>query len=209
MKRKWQKQSQKMNWLLGSLIVFLLAIGIGSAAYVYASLSATDHVSNDFQLSDLTGSIDEEFTPPTKEDPMTPGRTYPKKVTINNPSATPLFVRVLVTPEIVSKDGVLLSGIIGKELTVDLGKEWLLGEDGYYYYLGKVEKNQTTSPLFTKVILSKEIDSEYDGATMKVFIKSETIIAKGTHYRDAWWLGTIPTENKLKQVDTTLQGLIK
>lgn len=207
MKRKWHKSSRKMNWLLGTMLVFLLAIGGG--AYVYASLSGTDQLSNDFQLSDLPGSIEEEYTPPTKEDPMTPGRTYPKKVTVTNPSTTPFFVRILVTPEILSADGVLLAGTIGKELTVDLGKEWVLGEDGYYYYLGKVEKNQTTSALFTQVTLSKEVGSDYEGASMEIYIKSETVIAKGIHYRDAWWLGKTPTENKLKQVDTILQGLNK
>lgn len=209
MKREWQKKNTTAKWLLSALLLVLLAIGIMGIKSVYASLTAKEHVTNDFAMSDLSGTIDEEFTPPSKEDPMSPGKTYPKKVAITNSSDTPLFVRILVTPEIESAEGVLLSSTIGEVLTIDLGKDWLLGEDGYYYYLGKVEPKATTEPLFTKVTLSNAVDSSYDGATMAIHIKSETIIAKANHYRDAWWQSAVPTEENLKIIDVALQTLSK
>ena len=207
MENKWQKKPLKLRCLVYSLFVSLLILGMWGAKVVYASLITTDHVTNDFQVTDLNGKIKEDFTPPTKEEPMTPGKTHPKKVTISNPSTTPFFVRVLVTPEVQSADGLLLAGNIGKELTIDLGKDWLLGEDGYYYYLGQVGKEQMTPPLFTQVTLADSVGESYNGASLQIHVKSETIIVGKQQYRDAWWGGKVPTESELQKVDTTLQNL--
>ncbi|WP_207696418.1 hypothetical protein DOK67_0000796 [Enterococcus sp. DIV0212c] len=207
MKNKRKKRSFKGQFFLISLFTVFFILGIWGTRTVYAALTATDQVTNDFQVNNLSGTIKESFVPPTVEDPMTPGRTYPKEVTVTNPSGTSFFVRVLVTPEIQSADGILLAGNIGKELTIDLGKDWLLGEDGYYYYLGKVEKDQTTSPLFTQVTLVDNLDEAYNGASMQIHIKSETIITGKQQYRDAWWNGKVPTASELLKIDTKLQSL--
>lgn len=207
MENKQQKKSLKVTCLFYSFFVSILILGIWGAKVVYASLISADHVVNDFQVSDLKGTIKEDFVPPTNDNPMKPGMSYPKKVAINNTSTTPFYVRVLVTPEIQSADGTLLTGNIGKEVSIDLGEDWLLGEDRYYYYLGKVGKGQTTSPLFTQVTLADNVDEAYTGAVMQIHVKSETIIAGKKQYREAWWDGSIPNTGVLQKIDTKLQNL--
>lgn len=202
-----KKRQMEKIWLFSLVALVLLVVGILGIRSVYASLTAVDKKSNEFQLSNLSGTVDEDFVPPIPTNPMRPGMTYPKKVVVKNSSATPLFTRVLVTPEIEAADGTLLPSNIGKEIAVDLGKNWLLGEDGYYYYLGKLAQNQASTALFTTVTLASNVSDQYIDATMKIYVKSETILTKGTHYRDAWWLGNVPTETNLKTVDTTLQIL--
>lgn len=209
MKSRPKKQALKTNWLFPIIVLVLLMFTIVGIKSVYAALTAEDDLTNDFTMSNLSGKIEEEFTPPSKENPMKPGKDYPKEVKINNQTKTPMFVRVLVTPEIQTATGVLLPSNFGKELIINLGSKWLLGEDGYYYYLGKLASTQTTEALFTKVTLSDDVSDSYNDAEMSIHIKSETIIAKGNQYRDAWWLGETPIETNLSKIDILLQTEIK
>lgn len=205
MKKKIKKYRRKRTVLMSTLVVLLLALGIGSLTYVYASLTDKDHVINSFGLSDLTGTIQEEFEPPTSTNPAKPGSTYKKEVTIKNQSSAPFFVRVLLTPEIQTTDGTLLEANIGKELTLDIQSKWLLGEDGYYYYLDKVVKE--TTPLFTSVTLSKTLDEKYKEASMSIQVKSETVSSAKFIYRQAWWNDRTLNEPNLMTIDTTLKNL--
>lgn len=206
MKRKY-KQSYKKKTFLFTISLALLIIGIFGVNYVYASLTANDQKVNDFQLGEVKGNLTEKFTPPSSETPIKPGDTYPKEVSVTNDSNLPFFVRVLVTPEIQSAAGVLLASNIGSTLTIDLGNDWILGEDGYYYYLKEVLPNTTTSDLFTKVTLASNLSSDYDQAKMVINIKSETVTSVGTNYRTAWWQGKSPSDTNLRKVDNTLQSI--
>lgn len=203
---KWIKKNKikKINVVL-SLVFLTAVIGLISLNYVYAALTDKDQAANDFQIGEVKGTITEKFDPPTEDQPIKPGDTYPKEVKVSNASNLPFFVRVLVTPEIQSIDGMLLASNIGTEITVDLGNDWLLGEDGFYYYLKEVLPGSNTSPLFTTVTIANNLGTDYDGATMSIAIKSETVTSSGDNYRGAWWQGTLPTNPNLVKVDTALQ----
>lgn len=205
--KKSHKNSSKKVTLLFSVALIMILLGIVGLNYAYASLTAKDQKMNEFQLGEVKGNVTEKFTPPSPDTPVKPGDTYSKEVTITNDSTLPFFVRVLITPEIQSAEGVLLASNIGSDLTIDLGSDWLVGEDGYYYYLKEVLPNTATSNLFTKVSLASNLSSDYDQATMAISIKSETVTSVGENYRTAWWQGDIPKDTNLTKIDTTLQAI--
>lgn len=208
MVHKWKIKSLKIKILFITLSLTLIVLGV-IGLNTYASLKAEDKVANDFSISGHSGQIEEKFVKP---ETLEPGKEYDKTVSISNKSDTNLLVRVLVTPEIMDADGFLSTSNIGSDLFIDLGSKWLLGEDGYYYYLEVVKPGSSSQPLFTKVGINQDLfnNRNFIGpeTSMSIYIKSETIIANSTHYRDAWWLGTIPTDNNLKVIDSTLFNLI-
>lgn len=204
--KKKKKTLTKKQRLIMSILPIGLMILIGMGYVVYAAMTDQDNVINDFKIANEGGTIKEEFTPPSTSNPFKPGTAYPKKVQVTNTNQTPFFVRVSVTPEITSNDGILLASQIGKQLTIDLGSDWILGEDGFYYYLGKVMPNSSTTPVFTKVTLASNVGKEYDGATFTLNIKSETVVVDKDSYRQAWWQSKdTPTQDNLKKVDDSLQ----
>lgn len=205
MKKNWRIFSHKYKWLLVLISTFFLILAIGGIVFSYAALTAKDQVRNDLQVSVLSGKVTENFVPPTEDNPIGSGDSYKKEVSVKNDANTPFFVRVLVIPEIISSEGIMLESNIGKEIIIDLDGNWLRGEDGFYYYLKKVEPNKSTSNIFTNITLSPSLDSVYADASMTISIKSETIIP--SLYCEAWWTGEIPTEGQLKLVNDTLNSI--
>lgn len=202
-----KNQGKKPLIVVGISLAVILLVGIVGFRQVYASLTASDQAENAFGLSDLNGTIKESFEPPTPTNPAKPGSTHKKEVTIQNVSTTPFFVRVLVTPEIQATDGTLLASTIGTELLVDLNSSWVLGEDGYYYYLGELGPDKTTPPLFTTVTLSSELSEGYKEATVTMQVKSETVSSEPGVYRTAWWSDQSLTAPNLQAVDKALEAL--
>lgn len=201
------KRNKKIILTAAILMVSILVI-IGLNA-VYAALTDKDDKVNDFQIANLRGDITEKFVPPTKDKPIQPGDTYPKEVKVTNIKNAPFFVRVLVIPEVQSEEGTLLPSEIGKNIMVDIDNNWVLGEDGFYYYLKKVSEKEETTPVFKKVKLNKTYDPDYEKATMKIYLKSETVTSSGNNYRKAWWQGQPPTDKNLKTIDDTLQKIVE
>lgn len=207
MKLKKNYKLKKINVVL-SISFLAIFLGIIGLNYVYASLTDEDQATNDFQIGDVKGNITEKFDPPKKETPIKPGDTYTKEVKVSNTSNLPFFVRVLVTPEIQTNEGVLLASEIGKELRINLGNDWLLGEDGYYYYLKEVLHGSDTSQLFTTVTLADNLGKEYENASMSITIKSETVISSGDNYRSAYFEGSTPSTTNLAQIDEVYQKIV-
>ncbi|MFY8331621.1 hypothetical protein [Vagococcus carniphilus] len=206
-RNKSKKLSRLKKIILAAAILMVSILGIIGLNAVYAALTDKDEKANDFQIANLRGDITEKFVPPTKDDPIQPGDTYPKEVKVTNKLNAPFFVRVLVIPEVQAKDGTLLPSEIGKDILVDLDPNWVLGEDGFYYYLKKVSEKEETTPVFKNVKLAKTYDEEYEQASMQIALKSETVTSSGKNYRKAWWRGEIPTEKNLKIVDTELSKI--
>lgn len=202
---KAKKQiNPKLMLILSTLLVGLIGLGI-LGGYTYASFTDKDSQENNFAASGLKGSITEEFTPPGT---VEIGKSYSKKVTIKNEEKAPLFVRVLVQPEMTTSDGqVLLASNIGKEIQLDIGSDWLLGEDGFYYYKKVLNANETTQPLFTKVTLANNLDANYQNMKLTISIKSETVSAAGINFRDAYFHGTTPSQSNLKIIDSLYDSI--
>lgn len=179
---------------------------IGSMV-VYAAMTVKEEKVNQFQIGNFQTEISEVFTEPTT---IVAGQSVKKEVRITNTGTINQFVRVMLFPEIKkqrTEGHQLLPVVIGNELVLDLDTvNWLVGEDGYYYYLDSVKpgKDATTSALFTKLTLKSGLDSSYKEAKVSLLVKVEAINCTAESYREAWWQGMSPTTSNLKKIDTAL-----
>ncbi|MBP1042822.1 hypothetical protein I6N95_17535 [Vagococcus sp. BWB3-3] len=217
-----KKKKKKINLLI-VVAVFVIFLGIsllGYKGYTYSIERHSEMKTNDFSIGDLKVQVVEEFTPVTE---TTIDKPYTKKVTAKNNGELPAFVRILAFPEVLSKeddDGVNVSlpARIGTEiLLLDSSDnpiadtaDWVDGEDGYYYYLKALLPGETTAPLFEKVKLSDHVkdyvDNWYEGASLTIDVRAESIHTTQWAYRDAWWQGQTPANGKLLLVENALKG---
>lgn len=195
--------------------VYILLLGCvllvaGLATLVYGASKSSDKLTNELILPTLKGDIKETFTP---DEPIQIGSTQTKDISIENSGTAALFVRVMVFPEI--KDSNITDGLlpanVGEEVLVTLGSDWMDGEDGYYYYLGVVSPNTTTSSLFKSVTLASTLSADYDGASLSIQVKSETVTSANHSYRKVWWnvdASAAPGEASLQAIDGVLSPLV-
>ncbi|EOH93554.1 hypothetical protein UAW_02504 [Enterococcus haemoperoxidus ATCC BAA-382] len=210
-KKKRKKSITPKKWVLIVLSV-VLVFAIGTVLRdVYAANKSTDEEVNNFRLSDLKGTIQETFTPSKEIKIDTP---ITKKVAITNDQNQDMFVRLLVLPTIIVTDSegedlVLPASFKGEGAQIEIPfdtTDWIDGEDGYFYYVKKLKKNETSSSLFKQVtIVSKNIDEQYSNAEIKIEIKLEGVNSTAYTYRDAWWQGTSPTQDPRKKIDDQLK----
>ncbi|MDT2830484.1 hypothetical protein P7H60_02610 [Vagococcus carniphilus] len=189
---------------LGIVAIFTLGFVLVNAA----NNRKSDLVTNDFTVSHLEGKLDETFEPGTE---TAVNKEIKKEVKVANTGNTNLFVRIMVLPEMVSKDGIQLPANIKK--TTDTGTtagqiellnynatEWIDGGDDYYYYTKKIAPEKSSTSLFTGIKLDESVLTGqakpsnpnefyyevYDGGSLKIAIKAETITTDGDNYQTAW-----------------------
>lgn len=193
-------------------LYLLLAVGLSilftvAAINAFGASKSSDIANNRLRVPTLEGKITEKFE---EKSEIKIGETREKDIKITHTEKkgnAPLFVRVMVMPLLTSDEGVLLPMAIGEELTVDLGADWKDGGDGYYYYLNKLEPEQATSSLFTKVTVNNALGDDYLGAKLSIQVKSETVTTLHYEYRNAWWAGKAQTEAPLKAIDEVFESL--
>ncbi|MDR0286416.1 MAG: hypothetical protein LBI03_01715 [Clostridiales bacterium] len=153
----------------------------------------SDKVVNVFQKefgTILTDQFENPFAPST-------GELISKEISVKNTAGTNSFVRVQLTPVIISSGGVLLPCDISPNsqiLTADFnvydpatGKgDWMYGGDGYWYYLGVLTPGQTANALFTTVTVVTS-DTAYNNATLTIEVKCEAAGTQIDAYRSSWW----------------------
>ncbi len=208
-KNKFDKVKFNKKLVITATVILVSVLSVIGLNFVYAALKDNDQEENDFKISNLKGEITEKFTPPTAANPIKPGIVHEKEVKIKNTEDSPFFVRAIVIPEIQDKDKAFLPSKIGENLHVTANKDWVLGEDGFYYYLKKVSEGEETTPIFNSVRLDSRMYSEYNDASLKIALKSETVISSEDNYRKAWWQGKVPSEKNLKIVDNALQTIVR
>lgn len=208
------KKNKKNLLLLAAAVCVFIAMGI----VAMANAKKNDIAENRLKIATLRGDI-EETGFKEKED-IQIGETKAKKVTVKNTGNLGLFVRVMVFPQIEvpqnDSDGnyspLLLEANMGKEIEAVISSEWIDGEDGYYYYTGKVEPGDASLPLFSEVALSSSVSSAYTGAVFDMQIKSETVPSANYQYRKAWWnkdTDTAPAEGKPAEIDSKLAVIVE
>lgn len=183
---KVEKQmKQKMSILGFSFLVFLLMLSsrMGDTGAFFQS---EDEQTYGAHLADFAMQFKEESS-----DGL---------IRITNKEKSPGFIRVLVQPNLTTREGIAKPSKIGKEIVGKISEDWIDGGDGYYYYLKKVSSGKQTAPLFSErltVLNSTE--------TMSLSLKVEGIVSSGKAYHEAWWNGVVPTEGPLKEIDTKLE----
>ncbi|OEG14703.1 hypothetical protein BCR23_12340 [Enterococcus quebecensis] len=214
MKKKRQKKKfLTVKQLLLFVGLLIIIVSFSSGLYkTYAALTDKDQKQNEFRIGDFQTSIEEEFDPPAN---FEPDKEYLKKVSIRNTGEQESFIRVLALPVLTKKQvngttQLLVATVEGPTavLTIDYNlTDWFDGKDGYFYYKKKLIKGESTTNLFTKVMMNKgNITEEYEGVFLSIEIKAEGISSTKFAYRDAWWGGKTPIENPLLAIDESLKN---
>lgn len=204
MKRKNKIIRHKSKLLLAAFICTALCICASTLAWFATTDAKENNFKTDFRFE---VALVDEFTKP---DTFEPNQLVPKKVSAANTGDIDAFVRLLVLPVAV-KEGVPLPVEAGVEVIFDQLNEtnWRYGEDGYYYYLGKLAPGEEAPALFTGVTvkINGEQAETYKDATFKIEVKSEGVDARKNEYRYSWWgnRDSSPTTDPLKTIDETLQ----
>ena len=195
--------------------LILLAAGILCALLIIMGTTFAWLVSSDTRTNEIgimqyqfDVALTEVFPAPT----AVKGGTFPKEVDVKNTEDIPGFVRVMVFPVLVAADGTTLPEMrIGGQIRLGtLGASWTSGEDGYYYYLGRIAPGGTTlNPLFEEVTLDESVADGYPGAELTITLVVESIDGTDDYYRDAWWGGAAPAApDPRATVDTALQLIL-
>jgi len=211
MKRSWTKNAgarlhAQRPWLLLMSAMVSLLLLVGST---FAWFTQSDSVSNPFKTKEFpfTFEVDEVFTPPAEPGP---GDNVEKEVKVKNTGELPGFVRVLLLTEIIGGDGTPLpagAGVVAFEDVAPI-TDWILGPDGWWYYLDKLEPGDSTPAIVSGVTFAPGLPPEYENAAMKIEVKVEAAELKQWVYREGWWgSAAVPTDATLLAVDNRLEGL--
>ena len=197
----------------------VLTVGvIGGTLAWFTSQDKATNAFNTASNSDNNGSgikIVEEFTEPKN---MLPGDNVNKDVQVKNTTTYDQFIKVKFTPKFVkvAEDGSRkeITEVNGQKLetknielnfTNKLSKDkengtWFAGRDGYYYYMGKVAKEQFTNTLLDSVTLNSKVGNEYRGLGFDIDVQADSIQASNNAYAD--WV----TAGGLKDTFKNLQS---
>lgn len=179
--------------LIGRSAAVVVAVALvgGTLAWFTDSEIAT----NMFKTGSVEVKIDETFTPVTD---WTPGTVTNKDVTIENTGKSPAFIRVKLDKgwydvndtENKSKLDLDTTNIVPSilnEATTPTEDKWILGGDGYYYYIGIVGPNTSTAQLLDSVEFKNGTDdNQYAGLKLNVDVEVDAIQTTNKAYRDAW-----------------------
>lgn len=206
---------RKVKMLLKNKPKLGIAAFVCTIIFVLAStlawFSATDAKNNEFKTNfKFKVELVDEFTKP---DTFGSDQLTKKKVSAFNSGDIDAFVRVIAFP-VAFKDKTPLQVNDGVEVVFNNldTTNWLYGEDGYYYYLGKLKPGEEAPALFDAVTIKiKDEEKEtYNGATFNIVVKSEGVDARKNEYRYSWWENrdNEPANDPLKSIDQKLQKLV-
>ena len=168
------------------ILSMLALVGIVGIGVTSAFLTSSDQAVNAFSM----GKVDIEPEENGFEDVENwEVGVVDKKVQIDNLSQGPVLIRVSITPRWVNEDGSPWAGNVNL-VTLNFDKDyklsWMLGSDGYYYYMSKVVAQGKTSMLLESVELKEALPVEYKEKTFIVDVDAEAIQATKSAYEAAW-----------------------
>ncbi len=157
--------------LLAALLVMVAILGVGGTL---AYFTAEDSATNTFTV----GNVKIELTEPNWEEAedVYPGQVLPKDPKVTNVGTNPCYVRIAVEGlDVLGKDDLLIK--VG-----ELGTDWVLHTDGYYYYTKVLEKDAATTAVFETITiptaLTNDKGEEYE-ASYDINVKAYAVQAQG------------------------------
>lgn len=113
-------------------------------------------------------------------------KDIPRRISTKNSGETNEFVRLLVHPVFLNAQSITES--LSLEEIAVIHSDWLKGEDGYYYYLKKLEPSKESAPIFEKINLTLRL--KY--GNLNLITKAEAITSESLAFVQAWWQGNTP-----------------
>ncbi len=157
----------KIKLLVCSILAICLAIATyGTVAYFsYEDNARTVITTSNVKIEVLGWSEQNEIA-------VTPGAELARALEIKNIGAQPAWVRVSVESVIELAENVQGEPDLST-ITFDFDEQnWTL-QEGYFYYVKKLESGETTEPLFRLVGFSKEMKNMYQKSKVVIHVKAE------------------------------------
>lgn len=148
-------------------------------------------------LAATTGSVVNTFTPAKTSTEVTEETgDFKSEVKIKNTSDIAVYVRAAILVNWVKQNGdgtvsvYAVPPVLGEDYTCQIGADWTLAADGYYYYNGKVAAGGSTTDLIVEADQTADANVP-DGYQLQMTILSEAIQAEGmgddvTNAQQAW-----------------------
>lgn len=178
-----------MNKKIKAGIAGLAAVAVIGGTFAY--FSATTSIKNPFNTKEYGSTTVEKFNPEDGKD-WEPGATVDKETFAKNTGDYPVYARVKLD-EVWSRNGAEFKivdaaytvkqeshddGLTENDdsvVTKNLGKDWVLGSDGYYYYKEALEAGKTSTQFLKSVTLISDVDMGKYGNSEVYVITPDTI----------------------------------
>lgn len=198
---------KRRNAVLTAALALLAAlVAFGTVAH----FSGEAHVTNVI----TTGQIDitlNEYTKDENGEPISwpskgisgvmPGQSVDKLVSVKSEAGSgDAWVRVQVVTSIEAAGGAAELADNGMLIFNFDTDNWIVGEDGYYYYRDPLKAGQTTPELFTTVKFSPSMPNEYQGCTAYVYVTAQAVQVKNNQGTDKETPITKLTESNYTQI---------
>lgn len=197
------------KFMIGALVAATLIGAVALTSGTYATLTASDSVTNNFETGSVDINTEETFTPPSSWN----GNGYTKKVTVKNIGKNDSLVRVAIVPRWVDENDNPWPGDTSI-VTINFtnSNKWVKDSKGeYYYYNEAVKHGESTKEIIDSVSASipDELKERYEGKKLIVDVKSEgvlaapkdsTVDAKEAVYKSTWT--GITDDNIINMLDT-------
>ena len=150
------KAAKSSALIIALALILVLAVG-GTVAYIFTQ---TDPVINTFTPTEAKITVDEE----------TSNNQKTSITVVNNSTGVPVYIRVALIANMIDGAGNVTGA--ASVPTFTLGKDWIKGSDGYYYYTEPVPVGESTGNLLEKAMTLDE--------NMQVVVLADAIQAEPT-----------------------------
>lgn len=103
-----------------------------------------------------------------------PNTELSKIVEVKNIGSQSAWIRVSVEKHIQFAEGIEGEPDLSL-ITLDFDTENWSEKDGYFYYLKELKSGETTEPLFTTVVFSKEMKNKYQKSSAVIDVRAEAV----------------------------------
>lgn len=203
---------------ISSLVALIVVVGVGSA---FAWFFARDEVINRFTTGMAMDPNDpknihygvkvEETWDEDEGENIVPGIEINKDVRARNKASYKSFIRIKFEPLFTdSAEGVELKDLDTKYLNLNMinlttadilkDEEWVLGKDGYYYFLKVLDPEEETSYLLDSVKLDKNVKKQYGNASFDIIVDAESVQASNGAAAFEWKDAGQDITNKLSNI---------
>ena len=172
------RRTAKSSALIIALaLILVLAVG-GTVAYIFTQ---TDPVINTFTPTEAKITITEE----TNDNQKT------SITVVNKSTGVPVYIRVALVANMIDEAGNVTGA--ASVPTFTLGKDWIKGSDGYYYYTKAVPVDGSTGNLL-KAPIPMELSEN-----MQVVVLADAIQAEPTTAVTQAWGVTVDSNGVIKE----------
>ena len=192
-----------MNKKKLSALLLAGTLTVGVVGGTFAWFTSQDSVTNKFATTgtdepnnpDAGIKIEEEFEKPEN---VLPGTETNKDVRVKSTAKYDQFIRVKFEKKFIKTNGDGTKTDVTDKLDTSLIElnftnylkdtkaegTWFEGEDGYYYYIGKVAGGSYTNMLLDSVTLSSNAGNEYKNLEFDVTVVADSIQSSNEAYKD-------------------------